>query len=208
MRTVVTTSAAQQASAPAGPHRGLTEAEAARRLAEHGRNVVAAARTVPLYARVLAQLRDALILVLPGGGVWRSCFRRGGGGGAKWERTGCSVGVRRLGRVGRARKYRVPCRRRGYRFGGTARLRPESRSRWLVLDNPRLALPQRAPVNRPCPACSKRSLSRCWPRPPTFSSRQFLAAHPVASRALDLVLLTVSLLLPPSAPPITAGQVW
>ncbi|MEU2831935.1 cation-transporting P-type ATPase [Streptomyces lavendulae] len=59
----MTTSAAQQASAPAGPHRGLTEAEAARRLAEHGRNEVAAAKTVPLYARVLAQLRDALILV-------------------------------------------------------------------------------------------------------------------------------------------------
>ncbi|MER6516607.1 cation-transporting P-type ATPase [Streptomyces sp. NPDC001553] len=59
-------SAAQQASAPAGPHRGLTEAEAARRLAEHGRNEVAAAKTVPLYVRVLAQLRDALILVLLG----------------------------------------------------------------------------------------------------------------------------------------------
>ncbi|MFE9803972.1 cation-transporting P-type ATPase [Streptomyces goshikiensis] len=44
MRPAVTTSAAQQASAPAGPHRGLTEAEAARRLAEHGRNEVAAAR--------------------------------------------------------------------------------------------------------------------------------------------------------------------
>ncbi|WP_406100798.1 cation-transporting P-type ATPase [Streptomyces sp. NBC_01003] len=58
--------AAQQAPAPAVSRRGLTKAEAARRLAEHGRNEVAAARTVPLYARVLTQLRDALILVLLG----------------------------------------------------------------------------------------------------------------------------------------------
>ncbi|RFC70718.1 cation-transporting P-type ATPase [Streptomyces sp. AcE210] len=58
--------AAQQAPAPAVSRRGLTETEAARRLAEHGRNEVAAAKTVPLYARVLTQLRDALILVLLG----------------------------------------------------------------------------------------------------------------------------------------------
>lgn len=37
-----------------------------RQLVEYGRNEVAAARTVPLYARVLTQLRDALILVLLG----------------------------------------------------------------------------------------------------------------------------------------------
>ncbi|MCX5435313.1 cation-transporting P-type ATPase [Streptomyces sp. NBC_00063] len=58
--------AAQQAPAPAVSRRGLTEAEAARRLAEYGRNEVAAARAAPLYARVLTQLRDALILVLLG----------------------------------------------------------------------------------------------------------------------------------------------
>ncbi|MGW0752502.1 cation-translocating P-type ATPase [Streptomyces sp. NPDC002587] len=62
----MTTPAAQQAPSPAGPHKGLTEAEAARLLGEHGRNEVAAAKTVPLYARVLAQLKDALILVLLG----------------------------------------------------------------------------------------------------------------------------------------------
>ncbi|MGW3230353.1 cation-translocating P-type ATPase [Kitasatospora sp. NPDC001095] len=44
--------------------RGLTGAEAARRLAEHGRNEVAADRRVPLWARVVAQLRDPLITVL------------------------------------------------------------------------------------------------------------------------------------------------
>ncbi|MFJ7912349.1 cation-translocating P-type ATPase [Kitasatospora sp. NPDC096204] len=44
--------------------RGLTGAEAARRLAEHGRNEVAADRRVPLWARVAAQLRDPLITVL------------------------------------------------------------------------------------------------------------------------------------------------
>ncbi|MFE4520103.1 cation-translocating P-type ATPase, partial [Kitasatospora sp. NPDC056783] len=44
--------------------RGLTGAEAARLLAEHGRNEVAADRRVPLWARVAAQLRDPLITVL------------------------------------------------------------------------------------------------------------------------------------------------
>ncbi|MFF2167590.1 cation-transporting P-type ATPase [Streptomyces sp. NPDC058175] len=62
----MTTSAAQHAPAPAGSRRGLTVAEAARRLEEYGRNEVTAARAVPLYARVLTQLRDALILVLLG----------------------------------------------------------------------------------------------------------------------------------------------
>ncbi|MFE4976622.1 cation-translocating P-type ATPase [Kitasatospora sp. NPDC056651] len=44
--------------------RGLTGAEAARLLAAHGRNEVAADRRVPLWARVAAQLRDPLITVL------------------------------------------------------------------------------------------------------------------------------------------------
>ncbi|MEU8925346.1 cation-translocating P-type ATPase [Kitasatospora sp. NPDC048545] len=44
--------------------RGLTTAEAARLLAEHGRNEVSADRRVPLWARVAAQLRDPLITVL------------------------------------------------------------------------------------------------------------------------------------------------
>ncbi|MFJ9770600.1 cation-translocating P-type ATPase [Kitasatospora sp. NPDC101157] len=46
------------------PTRGLTSTEAARLLSEHGRNEVAAAHRVPLWARVAAQLRDPLITVL------------------------------------------------------------------------------------------------------------------------------------------------
>ncbi|MBD0694966.1 ATPase [Streptomyces sp. CBMA123] len=42
----------------------MTSAEAARRLAEHGPNEVAADRRVPLWSRVGAQLRDPLITVL------------------------------------------------------------------------------------------------------------------------------------------------
>ncbi|MGW7369812.1 cation-transporting P-type ATPase, partial [Streptomyces sp. NPDC054841] len=45
---------------------GLTEQEAARRLAEYGRNELTARRTVPLHVRVAAQLRDPLIMVLLG----------------------------------------------------------------------------------------------------------------------------------------------
>ncbi|MFD0515682.1 HAD-IC family P-type ATPase [Streptomyces aureus] len=45
---------------------GLTEAEAERRLAERGRNEVAPAQPVAVYNRVLAQLRDPLIMVLLG----------------------------------------------------------------------------------------------------------------------------------------------
>ncbi|MET8545925.1 HAD-IC family P-type ATPase, partial [Kitasatospora sp. NPDC004799] len=49
----------------AGPRpRGLTGAEAARLLAGHGRNEVAAERRVPVRARVAAQVRDPLITVL------------------------------------------------------------------------------------------------------------------------------------------------
>ncbi|MFF4393041.1 cation-translocating P-type ATPase [Streptomyces sp. NPDC001552] len=45
---------------------GLTDLEAERRLAEHGRNEVPPAPATPWYARVLAQLRDPLIMVLLG----------------------------------------------------------------------------------------------------------------------------------------------
>ncbi|MET9920901.1 HAD-IC family P-type ATPase [Streptomyces sp. NPDC006435] len=45
---------------------GLTEAEAARRLADTGPNEVAAGKPVRLHSRVLAQLRDPLIMVLIG----------------------------------------------------------------------------------------------------------------------------------------------
>lgn len=45
---------------------GLTQQEAARRLDAYGRNAVEARRSVPLHARVLAQLRDPLIMVLLG----------------------------------------------------------------------------------------------------------------------------------------------
>ncbi|MFE5588576.1 HAD-IC family P-type ATPase, partial [Kitasatospora sp. NPDC056531] len=44
--------------------RGLTTAEAARLLAAHGPNQVAADHRVPLWARIAAQLRDPLITVL------------------------------------------------------------------------------------------------------------------------------------------------
>ncbi|MFI9201590.1 cation-translocating P-type ATPase [Streptomyces sp. NPDC053048] len=43
---------------------GLTESEAADRLARHGPNVVTSVRPTPVWRRVLAQLRDPLILVL------------------------------------------------------------------------------------------------------------------------------------------------
>ncbi|MEF2524748.1 MULTISPECIES: cation-translocating P-type ATPase [Streptomyces] len=45
---------------------GLTQAEAERRLARHGRNEVSPPRPTPLHRRVLAQLRDPLIMVLLG----------------------------------------------------------------------------------------------------------------------------------------------
>ncbi|MFK3728707.1 cation-translocating P-type ATPase [Streptomyces sp. NPDC088090] len=51
---------------PTSPATGLTPAEAARRLATDGPNEVAARRPVRLYSRVLAQLRDPLIMVLLG----------------------------------------------------------------------------------------------------------------------------------------------
>ncbi|MFB7169953.1 cation-translocating P-type ATPase [Streptomyces sp. NPDC056254] len=50
--------------APDSP--GLTRAEAERRLVRYGRNEVAPPRPTPLYRRVLAQLRDPLIMVLLG----------------------------------------------------------------------------------------------------------------------------------------------
>ncbi|MFF9009784.1 cation-translocating P-type ATPase [Streptomyces goshikiensis] len=45
---------------------GLTQAEAGRRLARYGRNEVEPPRPTPLHHRVLAQLRDPLIMVLLG----------------------------------------------------------------------------------------------------------------------------------------------
>ncbi|SFK45983.1 cation-translocating P-type ATPase [Streptomyces pini] len=51
---------------PAARPDGLTEEEAARRLAERGRNEVGQPPGTPLRARVAAQLRDPLILVLLG----------------------------------------------------------------------------------------------------------------------------------------------
>ncbi|MCY0962190.1 cation-transporting P-type ATPase [Streptomyces sp. H27-H5] len=48
--------AASQAPATLQKPTGLTEREAARLLAEHGRNEVAAQSATPLYARVLSQL--------------------------------------------------------------------------------------------------------------------------------------------------------
>lgn len=45
---------------------GLTDIEAERRLTEHGRNEIPPAPAAPWYARVLAQLRDPLIMVLLG----------------------------------------------------------------------------------------------------------------------------------------------
>ncbi|MFE3493121.1 cation-translocating P-type ATPase [Streptomyces sp. NPDC059175] len=48
------------------PPAGLTGREAARRLETHGRNEVRTNRSVPPHARVLAQLRDPLIMVLLG----------------------------------------------------------------------------------------------------------------------------------------------
>ncbi|MCZ2525044.1 cation-translocating P-type ATPase [Streptomyces sp. HB2AG] len=56
--------------APAGPAgtaarpRGLTQEEAVRLLAEHGPNEVGRARRIPLWSRVVSQLRDPLIVVL------------------------------------------------------------------------------------------------------------------------------------------------
>ncbi|MEV6202937.1 HAD-IC family P-type ATPase [Streptomyces sp. NPDC051771] len=60
------TTPATAKAAPTSPATGLTEAEAARRLAAEGPNEVAARRPVRLYSRVLAQLRDPLIMVLLG----------------------------------------------------------------------------------------------------------------------------------------------
>ncbi|MDH2388853.1 cation-transporting P-type ATPase [Streptomyces sp. HNM0663] len=62
----MTPSAERTMPRAAGEGGGLTDAEAARRLAEHGRNEVTTRRSVPLYARIAAQLRDPLIMVLLG----------------------------------------------------------------------------------------------------------------------------------------------
>ncbi|WP_060177391.1 cation-translocating P-type ATPase [Streptomyces sp. IMTB 1903] len=62
----MTTRTTDAPAARAPGHPGLTQAEAERRLARHGRNEVPPPRPTPLYRRVLAQLRDPLILVLLG----------------------------------------------------------------------------------------------------------------------------------------------
>ncbi|MFM9373565.1 cation-translocating P-type ATPase [Streptomyces sp. Da 82-17] len=58
------TAAADRTPATAALEEGLSEAEAARRLADEGPNEVAAAPPVPLHRRIRAQLLDPLILVL------------------------------------------------------------------------------------------------------------------------------------------------
>ncbi|MFJ3099723.1 cation-translocating P-type ATPase [Streptomyces hydrogenans] len=60
------TTPAEAETVRTSPAAGLTPAEAARRLAADGPNEVAARRSVRLYSRVLAQLRDPLIMVLLG----------------------------------------------------------------------------------------------------------------------------------------------
>ncbi|MGW2996947.1 cation-transporting P-type ATPase, partial [Streptomyces sp. NPDC001193] len=58
--------AIEMPSAVPSPPAEPTQAEAARRLARYGRNEVAPPRPTPLHRRVLAQLRDPLIMVLLG----------------------------------------------------------------------------------------------------------------------------------------------
>ncbi|MFG3344182.1 cation-translocating P-type ATPase [Streptomyces sp. NPDC048018] len=60
------TASADRALASVGEPTGLTQAEAARRLADTGPNEVAARKPVRLHKRVLAQLTDPLIMVLLG----------------------------------------------------------------------------------------------------------------------------------------------
>ncbi|MFJ8160075.1 cation-translocating P-type ATPase [Streptomyces sp. NPDC096136] len=61
---------AQPVRAPQAPDpSGLSRAEAERRLARYGRNEVAPPPPTPLHQRVLAQLRDPLIMVLLGAAV-------------------------------------------------------------------------------------------------------------------------------------------
>ncbi|MFI8363934.1 cation-translocating P-type ATPase [Streptomyces sp. NPDC085612] len=60
----IRTTAARPAGSPVG--QGLTQAEAELRLSRYGTNEVAPPRPTPLYRRVLAQLRDPLIMVLLG----------------------------------------------------------------------------------------------------------------------------------------------
>ncbi|MYV65525.1 HAD-IC family P-type ATPase, partial [Streptomyces sp. SID2131] len=62
----MTASAAARTALTPGRPEGLTEVEAARRLAAAGPNEVAARKPVRLRGRILAQLRDPLIMVLLG----------------------------------------------------------------------------------------------------------------------------------------------
>ncbi|WP_436789757.1 cation-translocating P-type ATPase [Yinghuangia sp. YIM S10712] len=67
MREPETRSAAKPAAQD--PFGGLTTREAAERLSEYGPNSVARGARTPLWARVVAQLRDPLVLVLLGAAV-------------------------------------------------------------------------------------------------------------------------------------------
>ncbi|MFD8141535.1 cation-translocating P-type ATPase [Streptomyces sp. NPDC059708] len=62
----MTSPTADAQALPARDAAGLTRAEAERRLARYGRNEAPAPRPTPLHRRILAQLRDPLILVLLG----------------------------------------------------------------------------------------------------------------------------------------------
>ncbi|MFC9582339.1 cation-translocating P-type ATPase [Streptomyces yangpuensis] len=62
----MTSRAIEMPSAGSSAPAGLTQAEAERRLARYGRNEVAPPPPTPLHRRVLAQLRDPLIMVLLG----------------------------------------------------------------------------------------------------------------------------------------------
>lgn len=65
----MTASAADREPAPVRETTGLTQEEAARRLADTGPNEVTARKPVRLHRRVLAQLTDPLIMVLLGAAV-------------------------------------------------------------------------------------------------------------------------------------------
>jgi magnesium-transporting ATPase (P-type) len=49
------------------PERGLTWAEAARRLADYGRNELRAAAPIPMWSKLLTQFRDPLVYLLLAG---------------------------------------------------------------------------------------------------------------------------------------------
>ncbi|MFI6674246.1 cation-translocating P-type ATPase [Kribbella sp. NPDC050470] len=61
-------------SVEVSPPRGLTDAEATRALAGHGPNAIAAPKPVPVRSRILAQLRDPMILLLIAAAVLTACL--------------------------------------------------------------------------------------------------------------------------------------